>query len=267
MTILVTGATGNVGRPLVDLLLAAGQPVRATSRRPETAGLPAEVDVRGGDLSQPDSVSAAFDGVERLFLLSDWDTAGLLDRAKRAGVRRVVTLSSVGAQLTDQAFWDGHREFEQVVQASGLPWTHIQPGMFTTNLLQWSEQIRAHGVVREPYAGAGADPVHPLDIADLAFEALTTEGLEGVRRPVVGPQVLTKPEMVAAIGQGIGRELRFEEISVEQFRAETSLPEFIVDAMLRLWQQMAEGTLGEFRAERGTRTVRDWAAENAEAFR
>ncbi|RJQ82296.1 NAD-dependent epimerase/dehydratase family protein [Pseudonocardiaceae bacterium YIM PH 21723] len=267
MTVLVTGATGNVGRHVVDLLLGAGESVRAVTRRPDSAGLPDGVDVRGGDLSDAAGLADAFTGVDRLYLFADGDTAGLLDQAKRAGVRRVVTLSSVSVLYPDNAIGDHHRVVEEAVEASGLPWTHIRPGMFATNLLGWwAPTIRAEGVVREPYAAATMEPIHPRDIAQLAVDALLSAEHEGTARALTGERAYTKSAAVRVIAEATGRDLRFEEISEQEYRDRVAgtLPAPFVEAILATWRAGAGRVPG---VPRSTRTFTQWVTENVQAFR
>ncbi|RJQ82295.1 NAD-dependent epimerase/dehydratase family protein [Pseudonocardiaceae bacterium YIM PH 21723] len=270
MTILVTGATGTIGRRVVQLLAGLGEPVRAITRRPETAGLPDGVDVRRGDLAEAAGLAEAFAGVDRLYLYPDGDTAGLLDLAERAGVRKVVTLSSFAAGQPLNTAGRLHRRTEEAVEAAGLPWTHLRPGKFAGNLLDWAADIRADGVAREPYPGVRREPVHPMDIADLAVAALTEDGHEGKALPLTGPQSFSKPEMAAVIGQVIGRDVRFEEISEQEFRDRRPGRYFDAQmtAILRMWLEgAADPTAFVYDAPRGTRTLAQWVTENAEAFR
>src|ERR1700754_1029106 len=95
MTILVTGATGNVGRIVVERLVGAGERVRVISRRPEAAAFPAGVEAGYGDLADPATMGGPLSGVQRLYLFPHPATAqDVVDQAKRAGVRRIVVLSS-----------------------------------------------------------------------------------------------------------------------------------------------------------------------------
>ncbi|RJQ82293.1 NAD-dependent epimerase/dehydratase family protein [Pseudonocardiaceae bacterium YIM PH 21723] len=266
MTILMTGATGQVGRRVIDLLVAAGEPVRAITRRPGEAGLPAAVDVRAGDLTRPDSVSAAFDGADQLYLLGDGDTAGLLEQACRAGVRHVVTLSTI--QAPGSAIGDHHRRTERLVEDSGLRWTHLRPGMFAGNLGFWADQIRAGGVVREPCAGAQLEPVHPQDIAERAAAALLGDSPANRVDEFIGPQSFTKPELLAVVGSALGRDLRFEEISEQDYRERSRLPEFIVDGQLHHWRLYTRpGGHSGIAAPSTARTVHTWVQENLDRFR
>lgn len=274
MRILVTGATGTVGRHVVDHLLTAGVDVRALTRRPESAELPAAVEVVEGDLEKPQSLASALDGVDRMYLLAVGDTRQVVDLAKQAGVRRIVVLSSASAEFENDPGGEFHRAAERAVEESGLEWTHVRPGMFAGNLMDWADAIRADGVVRAPYGAARQSPVHELDIAEVAATALLSNDHSGQSYTLSGPESLSKAEQVAAIGQAVGREVRFEELTPEQWRehVKEELPEFVVDWLLGLWAHTVdnpEPVLPTVRDVLGrpARTVREWAADHAEAFR
>lgn len=138
---------------MVDQLAGTGVDVRALTRRPEMAGLPAGVQVVGGDLERVDDLRPVFDDVDRLYLLdASGSTEQVVDLAKRAGIRRVVVLSSATAGIERDPGGLTHREMELAVETSSLDWTHVRPGMFAANLLDWAEPIRTDGVVRQPHA-------------------------------------------------------------------------------------------------------------------
>src|SRR5690349_4197989 len=163
--ILVTGATGNVGRKVLEALLAGGHAVRALSRSPQDAVWPAEVDIVGGDLSDPAALDAALAGVDSVFLFAAPGTGPtFVAAARRAGVRRVVLLSS-GAVDDDADEQDGpiaayHAEIERALRGSGLAWTFLRPDVFAANSLMWAGQTRGGDVIRGAYAGAASAPVH-----------------------------------------------------------------------------------------------------------
>jgi uncharacterized protein YbjT (DUF2867 family) len=195
--ILVTGATGNVGRPLVDLLIAAGAGVRAVTRSPVTAGLPAGVDVVAGDPSRPDTLDAALSGVTGLFINARAvrDAAGdLVTRARERGVGRVVALSAINidddpANQPSRYSGDRNKEAEDAAVHSGLEWVSLRPNFFGTNTSgMWAAQIRAGGVVRGPYPTSTAAPIHEHDIAGVAAHALLTDDLLGQRPILTGPR-------------------------------------------------------------------------------
>lgn len=216
--ILVTGATGNVGRPLVDLLVHEGAKVRAVTRNPQAAGLPAGVEVVEGNPSRPDTMTAAVDGVTTLFVNpAAVGTAvdELMAVAEQRGVTRVVTISAnnidddVSRQPSRQR---GHlnREAEAAVVASGLAWVSLRASFYATNTVMWAAQIRAGDAVRGPYADATEAPLDPRDLAAVGARALLSDDIEG-RVEVTGPQSLTQAEMVGVIGEVIGKSLRYEE--------------------------------------------------------
>lgn len=218
MTILVTGATGNVGRIVVQRLVAAGERVRLISRRPAAAVFPSGVEVGYGDLAEPATLAEPLTGVERMYLFPHPGTAReVVDQAKRAGVRRIVVLSS-GA-VTAGLDTDFHLPVERAVEDSGLEWTHVRAGEFMLNRLWlWGESIRSEDVVRDPFPERGGIPVHEQDIADVAVLALLQDGHAGAAYTLVGPEWITRREQVAAIAAALGRDIRFERISREETR-------------------------------------------------
>ena len=216
MTILVTGATGFVGRNVVHGLAAAGADVRAVTRNPAAAHLPEGVDVIRGDLNDPATLAPALDGVDRLYLFPSPQTAREIVRlAVRAGVQRVVVLSS-GAVTTgyDTEF---HLPVERAVEESGLDWTFVRPGEFATNKLHlWAPSIRAESAVYDPFPNAVGVPTHERDVADVALIALLEDGHAGRAYTLVGPGPLTHQEQADQIGAAIGREVSFAGATVQQ---------------------------------------------------
>lgn len=214
MTILVTGATGNVGRPLVEELLTAGAQVRALSRHPDSSGLPADVEV-------VNSVAAAIPGTSAVFLNSralGGELAAVVDQASRYGVSRLVALSATNAdddfsRQPSRFRGDRNREVEQLAVDSGLEWVSLRPSVFASNFAgMWSGQIRAGDVVNGPYAAAASAPIAEGDIAAVAAKALLSDDLVGQKVPLTGPQSLTNDELVAIIGAVLARPLRYHEI-------------------------------------------------------
>lgn len=223
--LLVTGATGNVGRHVVDQLLAAGVAVRALTRHPAGAGLPVEVEVVGGDLTRPESVEPALKDVSAMFLFPAPGTAGpIVEAAREHGVRRVVLLSSSAVEYrgehADNAIVAYHRETEDAVQRSGLEWTFVRPCGFARNTLQWAPQIRSGDVVRGPYAEAEMALIHERDIADVATRVLLTDGHAGEKYVLTGPESLTQAEQARRIGAALGRPVRYEQVPPDVARAE-----------------------------------------------
>jgi uncharacterized protein YbjT (DUF2867 family) len=220
MTIVVTGATGNVGRPLVTQLVDAGAKVRAVSRRPQSAGLPADVEV-------VESASEAVAGASAVFLnsraLGD-ELAAVVDQARREGVSRLVALSAINAdddfsRQPSRFRGDRNKEVEQLAVDSGLQWVSLRPSAFVTNLAgMWSAQIRAGDIVRGPYGTASSALIVESDIAEVAARALLTDDLVGQKIPLTGPQSLTNIELVEIIGLVLGRPLQYQEVPDELVR-------------------------------------------------
>ncbi|MFB6482200.1 NAD(P)H-binding protein [Streptomyces virginiae] len=275
MTFLITGATGSVGRHVVDLLVAAGAPVRALTRTPDSAALPDAVEVVAGDLLRPDSLLPALTGVERLYLFPEPSTAAQVARlAAQAGVRRIVVLSSDA--VTEGSDPDHHRPVEEAVERTGLDWTHVRPGEFAANKLSvWGSSIADAGVVRAAYPDAVGAPVHEADVAAVAAAALLEDGHAGAVHSVSGPEALTVGEQVRSLAAGLGRELRFEEVTPAAARAdmiEQGFPEPIADYILAFqasWVDRPAAVHDTVERLTGTpaRTLTQWAADHRADFR
>ncbi|MEU5216357.1 NAD(P)H-binding protein [Streptomyces sp. NPDC020807] len=281
-TILVTGATGKVGGAVVDLLHAAGVPVRALVRG--AADLPAGVEAVRGDLADPASLGPALDGVDAVFLVWPFlGSEGAADVVDAIGkhARRVVYLSSAGVadvaegDAPGEAITRFHTDLERLVEASGLEWTALRPTGFAGNTLGWADELRATGVVRAPLARLARPLIHEADIAAVAVEALTTDALLGTRPLLTGPERVTQERQVALIGEATGRPARFEEIgldeAVEGMKAAGYPPE-LVDAVLPAQAGMLdapEPVNDEVERITGTpaRGFREWAADHAADFR
>jgi uncharacterized protein YbjT (DUF2867 family) len=220
MTILVTGARGNVARALVGQLLEDGHEVRAAGRDPGRARLPAGVEVVAADLARPESWDAALDGVTKAFLYAG--TAGLAGFLSRAGgLTQVVLLSALGADpASEDAITRAHGEAEQAVRDAGIPWTFLRPGGFAANRLAWAPSIRADGVVRDPFPDSHAALVHEADIAAVAAHALTSSGRTGVEYTLTGPESLTVRQQASLIGAAAGRRVRVEVQDLDDHRRE-----------------------------------------------
>jgi uncharacterized protein YbjT (DUF2867 family) len=220
MTIVVTGATGNVGRPLVAELAAAGARVRAVTRAPEAAGFPSRVEVVG-------SAAEALTGASAVFLNSralGEQLAKVVEQCLGAGVTKLVALSAINAdddfsRQPSRFRGDRNREVEQLAVESGLAWVSLRPTVFATNFAgMWSAQLRAGDVVAGPYAAASSAPIVDSDISAVAARALLTDELVGQRIPMTGPQAFTNSELVEVIGEVLGRRLQYREAPIELVR-------------------------------------------------
>ena len=276
--ILVTGATGNVGTCLVRQLVAAGERVRAINRNPETAQLPPGVEVLYGDLTSPDTLAPAFDGIQRMFFFTP--AAGgpaVVEAARKGGVRRVVVLSSTVTQKADprsNPIAARHDAVERAVQASGMAWTLLRPDTFAANALAWAPSIRSESVVRAAYALAQRNPVHEDDIAAVASAALRDDRHVGACYTLTGPASITQIEQANMIGEAIGREVRFEELTHEQALVQLlkTTPAGIAERLLAYAEKSVTTAPALTRhveqvTGRPARSFLEWAKDHAAAFR
>lgn len=281
-TIVVTGATGNVGRRLVPLLLDAGASVRAVTRDPDSAGLPSGVAAVRADLLKPSGLDAAFAGADAVFLVwpaTSAEGAGPVVDAIARHARRVVFLSALGVPDADPAGAAPaglfHARVEWLVRRAGLEWTFLRAGGFATNTLGWAEEIRSSGTVTWVYAEAGRSLIHEADIAAVAARALVEDGHVGARYELTGPAVVTQAEQVRLIGEAIGREVSWVELSEEDARARMRelgwAPEFI-DGGLAHWASIVsdpEPVTDTVEQVTGApaRPFAQWTHDHANAFR
>lgn len=279
MTTVVFGASGKVGRYVAAGLNSTGAHVRLTSREPGAARFASDAEVVAADLERPETLPAALDGAQRVFLYTNPEGInGFIAAAESAGVQHVVLLSS-GAVLRsdpmDNPISRMHTIVESAIEKSGLEWTFIRPGMFASNALWWWQQsVRTEGVVRLPYPDAETAPVHEKDLAALAVTALTEPGHHGRGYVVTGPESLTLRRQVQHIGDAIGRDIAVEQNTVEQARAELAktMPAFGVESVLTGWEA---GTLTpapvlttiEEVTGRPAHTFAQWANDHAADFR
>jgi uncharacterized protein YbjT (DUF2867 family) len=278
--IVVTGATGNVGRVLVPLLSAAGVHVRAVTRDPAAAGLPAGVDVVRADLLDAATLDAAFAGADAVFLVwpaySTDHAAPVVDAIARHA-RRVVFLSALGAPDSTVAEPPPglfHGRLEWLIRRTSLEWTFLRAGGFATNTLGWAAEIRESGTVHWIYGGAGRSLIHEADIAAVAARVLTERGHAGASYELTGPSVVTQTEQVRLIGEAIGRPVRWVELSEEDARARMRelgwSPEFI-ESGLAHWAHIVdepEPVTDTVEKVTGTpaRSFARWAREHAGDF-
>lgn len=281
--ILVTGATGTVGSEVVEQLLAAGQRVRVLARDPaKAAKFGAAVEIAQGDLARSETLPAALEGVEKVFLLATGPElanleAHVITAAKRASVKHIVKLSAEGAGY-DPAIQLGrwHRESEKNLEESGLAWTILRPGSFNTNTLGWARSIQAQGMVYSLTGAGKLTPIDPRDIAAVAVIALTTQGHEGKIYDLTGPEALTTAEQAATISTVIDKPIQVidaPEAAARSGMLAEGMPREMVEAILELMAHIRAGhggkltnTLAEVLG-RKPRTFAMWVNDNAAAFR
>jgi uncharacterized protein YbjT (DUF2867 family) len=278
--ILITGATGNIGRELIPLLLKAGQPLRVFVRdERKVAHLDACVERVVGDLDKPETLIPAVKDVEKIFLVT-YETRqdiNVLEAAKRAGVRQIVKLSTLEA--TDHKIQVGkwHYEREVLIRASGLDWTFLRPGMFMSNSIEWwTESIKGKGSVFFPGGKKGmVAPVDPRDVARVAAAALTQKGHERQAYELTGSELFTIGEMVQVIAKVVGKPIQYVDIpplAAKLFMLKTGMDKTLVNALMEMLKSLRknEGAMITDTVQRITgqppRTFEDWCRENITGF-
>jgi uncharacterized protein YbjT (DUF2867 family) len=280
--VLVIGATGNIGRQVASQLAGRGVQVRAMTRNPDAAALPPHVETVRGDLTIPNTLDSCLDGIDTVFLVWTAPPSAVtpaLDIITRRA-RRIVFLSA--PIKTAHPFFqqpNPHRvmveQIERLIETSRVEWTFLRPGMLAANALGWwAPQIRAGDVVRWPYADAPTAPIHERDVATVAVRALCEQEHAGAEYVLTGPQSLTHAEQVSTIGRAIGRSLRFEEVSPEEWRRErlSIWPATVLDMLLDAWAAAAghpaflTSTVAEITGA-PAHTFFDWAVDHADEFR
>jgi uncharacterized protein YbjT (DUF2867 family) len=281
--ILVIGATGKIGREVIDQLSATQADVRALVRNAASVTAPG-VEAVPGDLTIPETLDRALDGIDTVFLV--WTAppltvAPVLDRIATR-TRRIVFLSA--PWKTPHPFFQKPQpnpgvnllaEIERRIESSGLEWTFLRPAMFASNAFHWwGPQIRGGDIVRWPYLSAATAPVDARDIAAVAIRALCYDGHAGAEYVLTGPQSLTQREQISIIGSVIGRSLRVEDMSPDETRAEwrATWPVPVMEMLLAAWS----GAAGEAAFLTSTvadvtgtpaRTFQQWAMDHAWQFR
>jgi|HubBroStandDraft_6_1064221.scaffolds.fasta_scaffold00783_2 uncharacterized protein YbjT (DUF2867 family) len=279
--ILVTGATGTVGREVVKQLLAAGEQVRAMTRNPATAKLDARVEVVQGDFDAPDTLARAVDGVDRVFSLTFGPQTGTHERdlareAKKAGVHHIVKLSAIGGDReTKNAIRLWHEEGEEAIKETGIGWTVVRPGGFMSNALHWRGTIRTQGKVFSNYGEGKLPSIHPRDIAAVAVRALTSNGHEGKTYELTGPQALSIREQVDILSEALGRRIEYVPIPDDAARKgmeKAGMPALLIDALIPFAAFIRSGRAAEVLPTvekvtgRSALTFHDWAREYANMF-
>lgn len=279
---LITGATGNIGSGVVDLLHSHGHPVRALVRDPARARLlPYGIETAVGDLDDAASLTAALGGVDAVFLLhagaGTAQTENMIGAARSAGVDRVVLLSSIGARLRPTpVIGQTLAAREDLMRASGLDVTYLRPNTLMSNTLGWAEAVREGKSVVDS-TGPGRMPcVDPEDVARVAATALTEDGHSGHGYILNGPEALTSAEQVQILSEVLGRSIDLVDTTPEQMEAESTahgVPAPAAAAMRNLNEMFRTSRAGVLSDDvenlTGTppRTFQQWCERHADSFR
>ncbi|SDR17198.1 Uncharacterized conserved protein YbjT, contains NAD(P)-binding and DUF2867 domains [Thermostaphylospora chromogena] len=222
--ILVTGATGTIGREVVRLLAGRGEAVRAMSRTPSRVPSLPGVHAVPGDFHDPASLERAVAGVTGLFLLT---AAGphvpahdlaMIEAAVAGSVRKVVKLSVIGADTAGAPGSAWHAPGEDAVRTSGMAWTLLRPSTFASNTLAWADMIAAGKPVPSMTGDGRQGVVDPRDVAEVAVEALTSTAHDGKEHTLTGPELISEPGQAAVLERILGRPVTTVDVPLERAR-------------------------------------------------
>jgi uncharacterized protein YbjT (DUF2867 family) len=242
--ILITGASGTVGG---EVLKALGRTKVRAGYRTRPQNIPPGVESVALDYDRPETIRPALQGVDTVFLVSNTvdPERRVVDEAKRAGVKRIVKLSVIGAAQEGFTFARWHRAVEKHVEASGLAWTFLRPNGFMQNVVNYmGETIRKQSAI---YSSAGDGAVSPIDARDIGAvgaRVLTGPGHDGKAYELTGPAALTYGQVAQILSRALGREIRYVPLSPEQYRqaaVAAGTPEAYADALVDLNRYYAEG--------------------------
>jgi uncharacterized protein YbjT (DUF2867 family) len=237
MTILVTGATGNIGRQVVEHLVKRGADVRALVRDPSKASFPAGVSVVQGDFLDVDSLRKAMSGVSTLFLLNavvpDEFTQALiaLNVARSAGIERIVYLSVIHADVyVNVPHFAGKFGVERMIEQMDFKATILRPAYFIQNDLMVKDVITGYGAYTMPIGAKGLAMIDVRDIAEIAALELlrreqAAEPLALDRINLVGPETLTGTDIAAIWSDVLARPINYGGDNTEGF--EQNLKQFL----------------------------------------
>lgn len=287
--ILVVGATGSIGREVVRLLVERGLPFRALSRDVERArSLPGwqGIDVVAGDPAQPESLGAAFQGVDKVVLIPPsgpaWNVGekNLIAAAQHAGVKYIVKISTVGvdpaAPSMSQSF---HAQGEEQLAKSGIPHTILRPNSFMQNFLVfYAAGIRATGVLYQCTGDVPTAMIDTRDIAAIVVRLLTEEGHAGKTYELSGPESLSYTQAAQKLSAATGRDIRHQDLPPEVFQQgmiSAGLPDWAAAEVVNIYGRgfFREGggavvtTVTTELLGRAPRTFDDFARDHADQFR
>lgn len=277
--ILIIGATGNVGKALTLQLCERGEPVRVFTRDAhKVEHLDPRIERFVGDLDKPETLQPAFEGVKRIFSITFQlqQAINVIEAAKRAGIQQIVKLSSLEAGKPHLKVGRWHREKEEIIEASGLDWTFLRPGMFMTNTIEWwAETIKKQGAVYFPGGKGRVAPVDPGDVAGVAAVVLTQSGHSNKIYELTGPELLTIGDMAQIISSVLDKPIRYVNVPLFAARVQMFLSGMdgeLVGALMEVANELRSDRGAqitdtvELISGRRARTFEVWCRENSRVF-
>ncbi|WP_067709395.1 NAD(P)H-binding protein [Nocardia yamanashiensis] len=273
--ILITGATGSIGRHVVRQLRKRGTRCRALVRAPERAR-DLDCDLVVGDFDDPASIAAALTGVDQVFLCSAGaqptpgpqpmiaHQSAVIDAAVHAGVRRIVKISVMGARAGGPLAEGAHAEIEARLERSGLEWVILQPSGFMQNFLTGAGAFTSGDDLLGAYGTGRVSYIDCADIADCAAAILDDDSLTTRRFVLTGPEALTHAEIAALLSRAVGRTISYIDRPAKEFADNLitqGLPVQFAADVAALFEGVANGSAAEI-----TSTVRDLTTRPATTF-
>lgn len=256
-SVLVTGATGTVGREVVPRLAVAGVKVRAAARHPEMLALPEDyVDTTVMDLRDPADLDRALEDVQKVFYLSPLDktmaehAALMVERAQAHGVRHMVRLSAMGVGYPRPiTLGKVHAEVERIIRGSGIEWTFLRPNSFMQNFITyWGESIRKQNAFFIPQRQGRVSIIDARDIADVAVATLTEDGHAGKAYELTGPEALSNHDVAKTLSDVLGRGISYKDIPANEARSaltDQGMSEWMIEVILELFEMSAADEAAE----------------------
>jgi len=257
--LLVTGATGNVGKAVLSELAGHPVAVRAFTRDaarlgPSGCSIAANIEVVQGDLADSESVRHALQGVEAVFLASSFSPqmivlqTKLLTAAKAAGVKRIVQLSGIGANseicCARALRWLG--QLEKLAQSSGLQVTYLRPTFFMQNLLQFGGSIASQSLIAGPFRDGQWTWVDARDVGAVAAKTLLDDSHAGQTYTVTGTESLTYAQVAERLGRVLEKPIRYVDITANETRGRlqaAGMSPVMIEATLELWDACASNLI------------------------
>jgi uncharacterized protein YbjT (DUF2867 family) len=271
--ILITGGTGTVGSFLLEKLAATDASVRALVRsqgkaeRIEASGLEAVI----GDLDKPETLPAALDGIEKIFLLTSPTErqaeleGNVIAAAKSAGVSHIVKLSAIGAGPDAPPLIRDHYLIEQEIESAGIPHTHLRPNGFMQNILMTAPTIKEKGLFYGPLGEAKVSYVDARDIAAVASAVLTGDGHQDKAYEITGPQSLSYKEVAQEFSSVLGKDVQYIDLPLDAMRSSmlgTGMSAWLTDRLIGLFEFYRDG-----RAAAVSNVVREVTGQEPITFR
>jgi uncharacterized protein YbjT (DUF2867 family) len=251
--ILITGASGNVGSEVLKQAAAAKLSIRAAYLSADKAkGAPAGVEAVPMDYAKPETIRAALEGIEKVFLVGPPAPnvpeleSGFVNEARKSGVKHIVKLSALGGRKA--IFPSLHRDSEENIEASGIPYTFLRPNGFMQNFVNYnSSTINTQNAFYATQGNGAVSHIDIRDIASVAVKVLSGSGHEGKAYSLTGPEALTNAQVAGKLSQVLGRSIRYVDVPPDDFKKSllsAGVAEWSVTALLDLQRLYREGGAG-----------------------